>query len=96
MRSLPLSRFAALAGIPGVRLISLQKGFGLEQLTGAVQIPLPDFDEGPDAFHDTAAIIAASSKVDMHFVMTMQMVRLVAVLVITPPLTKLIASRSQT
>jgi len=57
-RSLPLSALLPLTDIKQATFISLQKGFGLEQLTGAVQIPLPDFDEGPDAFHDTAAIIA--------------------------------------
>jgi len=57
-RSLPFSALLPLTNIPNITFISLQKGFGLEQLTGAVQIPLPDFDEGPDAFHDTAAIIA--------------------------------------
>ena len=31
-RSIPLARFAALAKIPGVRLISLQKGKGVEEL----------------------------------------------------------------
>ena len=31
-RSLPLSSFAPIAAIPGVRLISLQKRHGLEQL----------------------------------------------------------------
>ncbi len=31
-RAMPLSCFAGLAGLPGVRLISLQKGYGSEQL----------------------------------------------------------------
>jgi membrane AbrB-like protein len=44
---------------------------------------------------DTAAIIAASSNVNVHFVMGMQTVRLVAVLILTPPLTRYIARRSQ-
>jgi membrane AbrB-like protein len=43
---------------------------------------------------DTAAIIAASSNVDTRFVMTMQTVRLLAVLILAPPLTKFIAQRS--
>jgi tetratricopeptide (TPR) repeat protein len=62
-RSFPLSALAPLAAIGGVRLISLQKGYGEEQLS---ELPLdmrvetlgPDFDAGPDAFVDTAAAIA--------------------------------------
>lgn len=61
-RSVPLACFAPLARLPGVRLISLQKRYGLEQLQ---QLPagmrvetLPeDFDEGPDAFADSAALV---------------------------------------
>ena len=37
-RSMPLRHFAPLAAIPGVRLFSLQKGFGAEQLAAA---PVP-------------------------------------------------------
>ena len=61
-RSVPLACFAPLSRLPGVRLISLQKRYGLEQLD---QLPegmqvetLPaDFDEGPDAFLDSAALM---------------------------------------
>jgi tetratricopeptide (TPR) repeat protein len=59
-RSLPLARFAPLAEVPGVRLISLQKGEGEEQIAEA-PFPvetLPDLDAGPDAFIDTAAVMA--------------------------------------
>jgi Tfp pilus assembly protein PilF len=61
-RSLPLAAMGPLAGIRGVRLISLQKGLGLEQLhslapTMPVEIPDPPLDGGPDAFLDTAAIM---------------------------------------
>lgn len=59
-RSFPLA--AAVEGLgraPGVRLISLQKHNGLEQLDalppGAVETLGDDFDPGPDAFLDTAA-----------------------------------------
>jgi Flp pilus assembly protein TadD len=58
-RSFPLDMFAPLAQIPGIRLISLQKGSGSEQLPEAafpVEI-YEDVDTGPDAFIDTAAII---------------------------------------
>ncbi len=59
-RSFPLAALAPLAGIAGVRLISLQKGYGEEQLAslppGMRVEPLgPDFDSGADAFVDTAA-----------------------------------------
>ncbi len=61
-RSAPLACFAPLANVPGVRLISLQKVHGLDQLN---QIPPgmhvetlgSDFDVGPDAFIDTAAVM---------------------------------------
>ena len=59
-RSFPLAALAPLAGIAGVRLISLQKGYGEEQLAGLpsgmrVESLGPDFDAGSDAFVDTAA-----------------------------------------
>ncbi len=62
-RSIPLPEFCPLANVPGVRLISLQKYAGSEQLA---RLP-PDclverlgdgFDSGPDAFLDTAAVMA--------------------------------------
>ena len=61
-RSLPLAALAPLAGIAGVRLISLQKGAGEEQLSN---LPPPmrvealgaNFDAGADAFVDTAAVM---------------------------------------
>ncbi|HEX5278491.1 MAG TPA: tetratricopeptide repeat protein [Micropepsaceae bacterium] len=60
-RSFPLVHFEAIAAIPGVRLISLQRTHGLDQLA---QLPstmrvetLPPFDTGTDAFIDTAAIM---------------------------------------
>jgi hypothetical protein len=61
-RSVPLARFAPLAKVEGVRLISLQKTHGLEQLAhlpGGMRVETIDpFDEGPDGFVDTAAIMA--------------------------------------
>jgi hypothetical protein len=59
-RSMPLRALAPFAGIAGVRLISLQKGFGEEQLSNlppSLQIETlgADFDSGVDAFVDTAA-----------------------------------------
>jgi tetratricopeptide (TPR) repeat protein len=63
-RSAPLAAFAPLAAVSGVRLISLQKGYGVEQLADLpagmrVETLGDDFDAGPDAFVDTAAAMAA-------------------------------------
>ena len=59
-RSMPLAAFAPLAAAPNARLISLQKGFGVEQLADLppgmrVETLGEDFDAGADAFIDTAA-----------------------------------------
>ncbi len=62
-RSMPLAAFAPLAAAPNTRLISLQKGFGVEQLADLpagmrVETLGEDFDAGADAFVDAAAAIA--------------------------------------
>lgn len=62
-RSFPARRLAPLAAIPGVRLISLQKAQGLDQLDDLptdmkIETPGAEFDDGPDAFVDTAAVMA--------------------------------------
>ncbi len=62
-RSIPLRSLAPLAEIPGVSLVSLQKGPGAEQLR---EVPFrerildlgEELDRGSDAFLDTAAIMA--------------------------------------
>ena len=62
-RSMPLAALAPLAELPGVSLVSLQKGFGAEQLR---EVPFrarildlsDELDSGPDAFLDTAAVMA--------------------------------------
>jgi hypothetical protein len=58
-RSLPLKAFGALADVPGIRLISLQKGDGEEQIpdAGFPVETLDGLDAGPDAFLDTAAVM---------------------------------------
>ena len=58
-RSMPLAALAPLAEIAGVRLISLQKGAGEEQLADPppwmrVETLGANFDAGADAFVDTA------------------------------------------
>lgn len=62
-RSLPLREFAPLAAIGRVRLVSLQKNFGAEQIEKRppgmiLETPGHDFDDGADAFIDTAAMMA--------------------------------------
>jgi tetratricopeptide (TPR) repeat protein len=62
-RSIPLRAFQPLSRLPGVRLISLQKTHGLDQLEDLppgmkVETLGPQFDAGPDAFIDTAAVMA--------------------------------------
>ncbi len=59
-RSFPVRHFEAIARLPNVRLISLQKNGGVEQLRDLpsgmkVETLGEDFDAGPDAFVDTAA-----------------------------------------
>ncbi|CAN5115769.1 tetratricopeptide repeat protein [soil metagenome] len=59
-RSIPLDHFAALARIPGVTLVSLQKGFGSEQIAKLKSVmnvvELPGLDDDA-AFVDTAAVV---------------------------------------
>jgi tetratricopeptide (TPR) repeat protein len=58
-RSVPLEMFARLATIPGVRLISLQKGDGPSQgpKDPVVEVLGDDFDAGAQAFLDSAAVM---------------------------------------
>jgi len=60
-RAMPLASFETLSRLAGVRLVSLQKGFGAEQLTALPWVESwgeEDFDHGPDAFLDSAAVMA--------------------------------------
>jgi hypothetical protein len=62
-RSIPIAEFLPLARIPGVRLISLQKTHGIDQLTAlppgiTIETLGDEFDAGEDAFIDTAAIMS--------------------------------------
>jgi tetratricopeptide (TPR) repeat protein len=61
-RSIPLAALAPLAAIEGVRLISLQKGFGEEQIATVdfrdrIETLGEHFDEDGGAFADTAAAL---------------------------------------
>src|SRR5207302_6071510 len=63
-RSVPLSYYEPLAHVPGVRLFSLQKGPGVDQLA-AVRERMPVIDLGPrldeaaGPFMDTAAVMTS-------------------------------------
>lgn len=62
-RSAPLKQFLRFAEVPGVRIISMQKNHGLEQLDEVpshikVELLGEDFDTGKDAFLDTLAVMA--------------------------------------
>lgn len=61
-RSVPLEQFEPLARIPGVQLISLQKGAGAEQLAVSKRFPVLNLgnlvDEASGPFMDTSAILA--------------------------------------
>ncbi|MFK7822428.1 MAG: tetratricopeptide repeat protein, partial [Planctomycetaceae bacterium] len=60
-RSFSLREFETIAAVPGVSLVALQKGFGLEQVS-EVSFPIhelgDDHDESNGAFMDTAAVMA--------------------------------------
>jgi tetratricopeptide (TPR) repeat protein len=58
-RSVPLEQFAPLARVPGVSLVSLQKGPGAEQLRQApfAVVELDGLDEKSGPFMDTAAVM---------------------------------------
>ncbi len=59
-RSIPLQQFSPLARLAGVQLVSLQKGFGSEQIA-TVDFPVIDWanrlDDSTGAFMDTAAVL---------------------------------------
>jgi tetratricopeptide (TPR) repeat protein len=60
-KSFPASALAGIAAIPGVRLISLQKNAGVDQLAqlpaGMAVETYSGLDDGPGAFLDSAAIL---------------------------------------
>jgi Flp pilus assembly protein TadD len=58
-RSIRLEQYVPLASVPGVRLISLQKDAGAEQLVpgNSIESLGTDFDSGPDGFIDAAAVM---------------------------------------
>jgi hypothetical protein len=63
-RSIPLAAFAPVAEIAGIRLISLQKRPGAEQIASVafgarIEQVLDASDTGEEAFRDTAALVAS-------------------------------------
>ena len=59
-KSFPVAELSDIAALPDVRLIGLQKNAGSEQLTAlppGMTVEAYDFDNGPDAFLDTAAMM---------------------------------------
>jgi tetratricopeptide (TPR) repeat protein len=61
-RSLPLALFESIANLPEVRLISLQRGAGTEQIDECrrrfdLQTMPAEFDQGSNAFLDSAALL---------------------------------------
>ncbi len=58
-RSIRLEHFLPLAAVPGVRLLSLQKDTGADQLAPGMPVETlgDDFDQGRDGFIDTAAVM---------------------------------------
>jgi tetratricopeptide (TPR) repeat protein len=63
-RSFELRELEHIAAIPGVRLISLQRGAGVEQIETVsqdmrVEVLGDEFDAGPHAFLDSAAVLEA-------------------------------------
>jgi len=58
-RAMPLSCFEGISRLEGVRLINLQKGFGIEQLAALPRVENlgEEFDSGPHAFLDSAAVM---------------------------------------
>jgi tetratricopeptide (TPR) repeat protein len=61
-RSIPPAALLPLAGLEGINLFSLQKGIAADELPAALAARLrrydEDFDDDPDAFIDTAALMA--------------------------------------
>jgi ADP-heptose:LPS heptosyltransferase len=59
-RIIPLGCFESLAGLPGVRLVSLQKGPGIEELQElASRFPITEVGSRLDNFMDTAAVLSS-------------------------------------
>jgi membrane AbrB-like protein len=87
VRSLPVVMTATVV------LIALCGGVGFLMVWGAGVDPLTAYLATSPGGSDSIAIIAASTDVDVSFVMAMQTVRMLAVIFIAPLLTKFLAER---
>jgi membrane AbrB-like protein len=87
LRTLPVIFGATLV------LIALCGGIAALMVFGAGVDPLTAYLATSPGGSDSIAIIAASTNVDVSFVMAMQTVRMIAVLFLAPVLTKFIAER---
>ena len=75
-RSIPLEQFAPLAQLPGVELVSLQKGFGSEQLHaladrveyGGAHLILVELDQHPAVRVHALADLVAQVALDQRLV----------------------------
>ena len=94
-RSLLLHALRALPLIVGATLllILICGGVAALMVVGAGVDPLTAYLATSPGGSDSIAIIAASTNVDVSFVMAMQTVRMIAVLFLAPVLTKFIAER---
>ncbi len=94
-RSLLIHAVKALPIIVGTTLIliALCGGVAVVMVWGAGVDPLTAYLATSPGGSDSIAIIAASTNVDVSFVMAMQTVRMIAVLFLAPVLTKFIAER---
>jgi hypothetical protein len=90
MRALPQLLLAVVV------LIGLCAGFGVILTYAAGIDPLTAYLATSPGGADSVAIIAASSKVDMAFVMTMQMTRFLIVTATGPALARLLAGKVPT
>jgi membrane AbrB-like protein len=86
-RALPMVLLSILA------MISVSAGLALVLVRAAGVDPLTAYLATSPGGMDTVAIIAASSRVDVSFVMALQTVRFLIVLFAGPPIAKLIARR---
>jgi membrane AbrB-like protein len=76
-------------------LIAFCAGLGLLLVVFVGIDPLTAYLATSPGGADSVAIIAASSKVDASFVMAMQMARLIAVLVLGPPMARFVATHAE-
>ena len=80
LRSVPLTRFAPLAAVPGVTLCSLQKGYGTEQLAAPDAAGLGIIDLGVKTASDMADVAALMMSLDLVIAVDTALVHLAGAL----------------